>query len=182
VKRIHEYKRQLLNVFRIIAQYDRIKKMSPAERANVPPPSPPGKQHRRDRDEKNSPPSNNLTLVENVPQLYTAVPLQLCTTIQVVPRTVMIGGKAAAGYFVAKKILSLANAVGRVLDADAETNKYIKLVVIENYKVSNAQVITPALPPPLFLSLYLLLMTAFLSVSSLLLSSLELSDTTIYEP
>ncbi|KAJ1487587.1 hypothetical protein T484DRAFT_1744944 [Baffinella frigidus] len=96
VKRIHEYKRQLLNVFRIIHQYDRIKKMSPAERAKV------------------------------------------------VPRTVMIGGKAAAGYFVAKKILSLANAVGRVLEADADTNKYLRLVVIENYKVSNAQVIIPA--------------------------------------
>jgi starch phosphorylase len=96
VKRIHEYKRQLLNVFRIIHQYDRIKKMSPGDRAKVQ------------------------------------------------PRTCFIGGKAAAGYFVAKKIISLANAVSRVLEADQDTNKYLRLVVIENYKVSNAQVIIPA--------------------------------------
>ena len=59
VKRIHEYKRQLLNVLSIIHRYDQIKKMSPAERRNV------------------------------------------------VPRVCIIGGKAAPGYEMAKRIIKL---------------------------------------------------------------------------
>jgi len=96
VKRIHEYKRQLLNVLQVIHRYSEIKKMSPSEREKV------------------------------------------------VKRTVFIGGKAAAGYYVAKKIISLANAVGRTINNDPDTKDYLKLVYIPNYKVGNAQVIIPA--------------------------------------
>ena len=96
VKRIHEYKRQLLNVLHVIHRYSEIKKMSPSQREKV------------------------------------------------VKRTIFIGGKAAAGYYVAKKIISLANAVGRTLNNDPDTKDYLKLVYIPNYKVGNAQVIIPA--------------------------------------
>jgi len=96
VKRIHEYKRQLLNVLHVIHRYHVLKNMSPAERQNM------------------------------------------------VKRTVFIGGKAAAGYYVAMKIISLANAVGRTINNDPDTKDFLKLVYIPNYKVSNAQVIIPA--------------------------------------
>lgn len=96
VKRIHEYKRQLLNVLQIIHRYNTLKSMSPDQRKNV------------------------------------------------VKKTAFIGGKAAAGYFVAKKIIALANAVGRVINADPDTSEYLKLVFIPNYKVGNAQIIIPA--------------------------------------
>lgn len=96
VKRIHEYKRQLLNVLQIIHRYSTIKGMSADQRKNV------------------------------------------------VKKTCFIGGKAAAGYFVAKKIIALANAVGRVINADPDTKDYLKLVFIPNYKVGNAQIIIPA--------------------------------------
>eukprot|EP00284_Hemiselmis_tepida_P013683 CAMPEP_0174937548 /NCGR_PEP_ID=MMETSP1355-20121228/60771_1 /TAXON_ID=464990 /ORGANISM="Hemiselmis tepida, Strain CCMP443" /LENGTH=842 /DNA_ID=CAMNT_0016184403 /DNA_START=3 /DNA_END=2531 /DNA_ORIENTATION=- len=96
VKRIHEYKRQLLNVLQIIHRYNTIKSMSPDQRKNV------------------------------------------------VKRTCFIGGKAAAGYFVAKKIIALANAVGSVINNDPDTKDFLKLIFIPNYKVSNAQVIIPA--------------------------------------
>ncbi len=59
-------------------------------------------------------------------------------------RTCFIGGKAAAGYFVAKRIIALAVAVGNVINSDPDTSKYLKLVFIPNYKVGNAQVIIPA--------------------------------------
>jgi len=96
VKRIHEYKRQLLNVLQIIHRYTEIKRMSPQDRAKV------------------------------------------------LPRTCFIGGKAAAGYFVAKRIIALAVAVSNVINADPDTSKYLKLVFIPNYKVGNAQIIIPA--------------------------------------
>jgi starch phosphorylase len=96
VKRIHEYKRQLLNVLQVIHRYGELKKMSPSEREKQ------------------------------------------------VKRTVFIGGKAASGYYVAKRIIALANAVGRTINVDSDTKDYLKLVFIPNYKVGNAQVIIPA--------------------------------------
>lgn len=96
VKRIHEYKRQLLNVLHVIHRYHTLKGMTPAEREKM------------------------------------------------VKRTVFMGGKAAAGYYVAKKIISLANAVGRTINSDPDTKDFLKFVYIPNYKVGNAQVIIPA--------------------------------------
>mmetsp|Transcript_76728 Transcript_76728/g.206755 ORF Transcript_76728/g.206755 Transcript_76728/m.206755 type:complete len:495 (+) Transcript_76728:165-1649(+) len=96
VKRIHEYKRQLLNILQVIHRYNELKKMRPADREKVQ------------------------------------------------PRTIFIGGKAAAGYFVAKRIIALAVAVGKVLNSDSDTSKYLKLVFIPNYRVGNAQIIIPA--------------------------------------
>jgi starch phosphorylase len=93
VKRIHEYKRQLLNVLGVAARYFRIK-------------SNPGGEW--------------------------------------VGRTVMIGGKAAPGYFMAKLIIKLINDVGKAINADPDTGGLLKLVFMPNYGVSMAERIFPA--------------------------------------
>ncbi|XP_060574556.1 glycogen phosphorylase-like [Ruditapes philippinarum] len=93
VKRIHEYKRQLLNCLHIITLYNRIKR------------------------EPNKP---------------------------VTPRTVMIGGKAAPGYHMAKLIIKLINTVGNVVNNDPIVGDKLKVVYLENYRVSLAEKIMPA--------------------------------------
>jgi glycogen phosphorylase len=93
VKRIHEYKRQLLFTFYIISQYLKAKKD----------------------------PSSII-----------------------VPRTFIIGGKAAPGYFMAKLIIKFMNSVGDVINKDKTIRDTIKLVFLENYRVSLAEKIFPA--------------------------------------
>lgn len=96
VKRIHEYKRQLLNILYVIHRYLTIKD-TPA--------------HQR----KDS----------------------------FVPRVVMIGGKAAPGYYSAKIIIELICAVSRVVNSDPEIGDLLKVVFLPNYNVSSAQIIIP---------------------------------------
>ncbi|XP_018428677.1 PREDICTED: glycogen phosphorylase, brain form isoform X3 [Nanorana parkeri] len=93
VKRIHEYKRQLLNCLHIITLYNRIKKD----------------------------PSKTF-----------------------VPRTVMIGGKAAPGYHMAKMIIKLITAVGNVVNNDPIVGDRLKVIYLENYRVSLAEKVIPA--------------------------------------
>jgi len=93
VKRIHEYKRQLLNVLHVIHLYNRIK---------------------NNRDE-------NWT-----------------------NRCVLIGGKAAPGYRLAKSIIKLTNNIANVINNDPEIGDKLKLAFIPNYGVSKMQVICPA--------------------------------------
>ncbi|WP_142848770.1 glycogen/starch/alpha-glucan phosphorylase [Telmatospirillum sp. J64-1] len=93
VKRIHEYKRQLLNVLHVITRYNRI-------RAN------PG--------------------------------------ADIVPRTVIIAGKAAPGYAMAKLVIKLINDVADVVNNDPVLGDRLKLVFVPNYNVSTAEVIMPA--------------------------------------
>ena len=93
VKRIHEYKRQLLNVLHVIHLYDRIRKGDVAG---------------------------------------------------MVPRCVLIGGKAAPGYHVAKLIVKLINDVASVVNADPKAADLLKMVFLPNYRVSAMAVICPA--------------------------------------
>lgn len=93
IKRLHAYKRQLLNVFRIIHLYQRMK---------------------ADKD------------------------------FRIYPHVYIFGAKAAPSYTLAKKIIELILAVSRVIDEDPEIRNYIRVVFIENYDVSKAQVIIPA--------------------------------------
>uniref|UniRef100_A0A8C7PFC3 Alpha-1,4 glucan phosphorylase n=1 Tax=Oncorhynchus mykiss TaxID=8022 RepID=A0A8C7PFC3_ONCMY len=93
VKRIHEYKRQLLNCLHIITLYNRIKKE----------------------------PNKNWT-----------------------PRTIMIGGKAAPGYHTAKLIIRLITAVGDIVNHDEVVGDRLKVIFLENYKVTLAEKIIPA--------------------------------------
>lgn len=93
VKRIHEYKRQLLNVLHVIHLYDRI--------------------CRGDVDE-------------------------------MVPRCVLIGGKAAPGYHVAKLIIKLINDVSAVVNKSTKTDGLLKVVFLPNYCVSAMEKICPA--------------------------------------
>ena len=97
VKRIHEYKRQLLNILYVVYRYLQIK--------DTP------------RDQRDA---------------------------KFVPRVVMIGGKAAPGYYNAKVIIELINAVLRVVNSDADIGNLLKVVFLPNYNVSSAQIIIPA--------------------------------------
>uniref|UniRef100_A0A8C3HXT4 Alpha-1,4 glucan phosphorylase n=1 Tax=Chrysemys picta bellii TaxID=8478 RepID=A0A8C3HXT4_CHRPI len=88
VKRIHEYKRQLLNCLHIITLYNRMRKD----------------------------PSKSF-----------------------VPRTVMIGGKAAPGYYMAKMIIKLITSIGDVINNDPYIGDRLKVIFLENYRVSFAE-------------------------------------------
>ena len=93
VKRLHEYKRQLLNILHVMYLYNELK------------------EH----------PDMNFY-----------------------PRTFIFGAKAAAGYRNAKLTIKLINAVADVINNDAGINGKIKVVFIENYRVSNAEMIFAA--------------------------------------
>ncbi len=93
VKRIHEYKRQLLNILHVIAMYDAIRKGN----------------------------TENLT-----------------------PRCVLIGGKAAPGYAMAKQIIKLINNVADTINLDPKASKFLRVAFIPNYNVSSMEVICPA--------------------------------------
>lgn len=63
---------------------------------------------------------------------------------RIYPHTYIFGGKSAPSYYLAKKIIELINAVAEVVNNDPETNQYLKVVFIENYDVSKAEIIIPA--------------------------------------
>ncbi|KAJ5135421.1 Phosphorylase [Penicillium bovifimosum] len=96
VKRIHEYKRQQLNIFGLIHRYLSIKDMSAEEKKKV------------------------------------------------VPRVSIFGGKAAPGYWMAKTIIHLINKVADVVNRDPDIGDLLKVIFIEDYNVSKAEIICPA--------------------------------------
>ena len=93
VKRLHEYKRQLLNILHVMYLYNEIKKNP---------------------------------------------------SMEFYPRTFIFGAKAAAGYQNAKLTIKLINAVGNVVNNDPVVKNRIKVVFIEDYRVSNAELIFAA--------------------------------------
>ncbi len=93
IKRMHEYKRQLLNVLHVITLYNRIRSGACPD---------------------------------------------------VVPRVVIIAGKAAPGYVMAKLIIRLINDVADIVNNDHQIGDRLKLIFIPNYDVSNAEFIVPA--------------------------------------
>ena len=93
VKRLHEYKRQLLNILHVMYLYNQIK------------------EH---------------------PEMY------------FYPRTFIFGAKASAGYIRAKEIIKLINSVADVVNNDRSINGKLKVVFIEDYRVSNAEIIFAA--------------------------------------
>lgn len=93
VKRIHEYKRQHLNMLHIVTLYRRLKE-NPA--------------------------------------------------LKIPPRAFIFGGKAAPGYFMAKRIIKLINAVAETVNADPEVNTRMKVAFVPNFNVQNAHIIYPA--------------------------------------
>jgi len=92
VKRIHEYKRQLLNLLHVVTLWNRL----------------------RDGDEAG------------------------------VPRAVLMGGKAAPAYWVAKHIIQLANALGAAISADPACRGRLSVTYLENYRVTLAEQVFPA--------------------------------------
>ena len=62
---------------------------------------------------------------------------------QVVPRVCVVGGKAAPGYEMAKRIIKLVGAVGTKINSDPDTGNLLKLVFVPDYNVSLAEVIIP---------------------------------------
>eukprot|EP00210_Caulerpa_lentillifera_P003854 g3681.t1 len=95
IKRIHEYKRQLLNIFGIIWRYHQIKQMTAEQRTEV------------------------------------------------VPRVCVVGGKAAPGYDMAKRIIKLVCAVGTKINNDSDIGDLMKVVFVPDYNVSSAEVLIP---------------------------------------
>ena len=64
--------------------------------------------------------------------------------IEIVPRTYIFGGKAAPGYFMAKMIIRLINAVADVVNRDPDVRDRIKVVFFPNFNVKNSRLIYPA--------------------------------------
>ena len=93
VKRLHEYKRQLMNILHVMFVYNQLK-----ENPNM----------------------------------------------DMIPRTYIFGAKAASGYYRAKMTIKLINAVADVINNDRTIGGKMKVVFIEDYKVSNAELIFPA--------------------------------------
>src|SRR6516162_8407620 len=64
--------------------------------------------------------------------------------LRIPPRAFIFGGKAAPGYFMAKRIIKLINAVAETVNADPDVSRYVKVAFVPNFSVQNAHLIYPA--------------------------------------
>ncbi len=64
--------------------------------------------------------------------------------LEVPPRAFIFGGKAAPGYFLAKRMIKLINAVAETINGDPEVNRRLKVAFVPNFNVQNGQIIYPA--------------------------------------
>ncbi len=64
--------------------------------------------------------------------------------LEMAPRAYIFGGKAAPGYFMAKRIIKLINAVGETVNNDPDVNRFMKVAFVPNFNVQNAHLIYPA--------------------------------------
>jgi starch phosphorylase len=64
--------------------------------------------------------------------------------LSIPPRAFIFGGKAAPGYFMAKRIIKMINAVGETVNADPDVNRCMKVVFLPNFNVKNAHLVYPA--------------------------------------
>ena len=70
--------------------------------------------------------------------------LKMNPGLDLAPRAYVFGGKAAPGYFMAKRIIKLINAVGETINHDPDVNGHMKVVFVPNFNVQNAHLIYPA--------------------------------------
>ena len=70
--------------------------------------------------------------------------LKMDPSLNLAPRAYVFGGKAAPGYFMAKRIIKLINAVGETINGDPDVNRCMKVAFIPNFSVKNAHLIYPA--------------------------------------
>jgi glycogen phosphorylase len=64
--------------------------------------------------------------------------------LSIPPRAFIFGGKAAPGYFMAKRIIKMINAVGETVNSDPDVNRFMKVVFLPNFNVKNAHLVYPA--------------------------------------
>ena len=60
------------------------------------------------------------------------------------PQSFIFGAKAASGYYFAKKVIKLINSIAEKVNNDSDTNQLLKVVFVENYNVTYAELIMPA--------------------------------------
>ena len=82
---------------------------------------------------------SNRQLLNILHVIYLYNQIKMHPEMEFYPRTFIFGAKASAGYATAKKIIKLINSVADVVNNDASINGKIKVVFIENYRVSNAE-------------------------------------------
>ncbi|MGV0853010.1 glycogen/starch/alpha-glucan phosphorylase [Mycolicibacterium phlei] len=70
--------------------------------------------------------------------------LKLNPGLSIPPRVFIFGGKAAPGYFIAKRIIKLINAVAETVNSDPQVNRFLKVVFLPNFNVKNAHLVYPA--------------------------------------
>src|SRR5947208_12189513 len=70
--------------------------------------------------------------------------LKMNPGLELAPRAYVFGGKAAPGYFMAKRIIKLINAVGETINNDADVSQHMKVAYVPNFNVQNAHLIYPA--------------------------------------